>query len=475
MYDEKLREEHSSSQRDTGYGENQQPNKAPRRNSRGRYPPTSESEDDDSWKERMRTAGRAHERPEKMKRAKDTRNSEESQAKRGKNEWSQRNWDDYPRPSEETGVKEDYEPARETRQREEKTKGHREAGDRECSQANGKEEREWLTELQPRLEALLQLRNMIETMEADVKDMELEDAEILQDERTLRSRTACHTSIWDQIRENEEIEQARKHAERFQARTSARIKLGWAENELKPLEDDYKTFLSLQSRQRKEQADRLEATLRAATDYYAQQEAYEKWARKKETPEKVAREKEERRREAEANQREVRREHDERESARNEARRAEHRETQKDEAIRRQHVLEKINKQKQGTMRQESRSSQLNGPKRNESGPEPGHVRTSESDFASSPERTRQGDHLGLATTSPGSERAAPLRHTNQARRVGGILRNSTLPTRSKQIVTSVERYMRIQFPLPALAACYLAPGVGLFHRLQAGVELPRD
>lgn len=360
------------------YGEYQQPNKAPRRNSSGRYPLTSESEDDDNRKERTRTAGEGHERAEKMKRAKETREREDSQTKHGKKEWGQRNWNECP-SSEESGDEEDYEWAREPRKREDETKGHREAGDRVYSQAKEKEEREWLTELQPRLGKLLRLQNKIETMEANIKDMQREDAEILENERRLRNRSAYRTSTWDQTTDNEETEQERKGAERLQARTSERIELGWAEKKLNQCKDDYKMFLSLQSRQRREMAERVEATLRAETDYYAQQEACQEWEIKNK----------ERRREAEARQREVEREHDERESARKETRRAELRDTQKDEAIRRQHVLEKINKQKQETLRQESRSPHFSRPKRNERGPQPSHVETSDSVFAAVPERTR--------------------------------------------------------------------------------------
>ncbi len=128
-----------------------------------------------------------------------------------------------------------------------------------------------------------------ETMEAKIEDIDQQDARILESEQRRKSRTAYRTSIWDQITENEEIEQARR-AERLQARTSGTIKLSWTEKELKELEDDFKIFFSLQSRQRREQADCLEAALRATTEHTARQEAKQKRTREIEISDRLARE-----------------------------------------------------------------------------------------------------------------------------------------------------------------------------------------
>lgn len=241
----------------------------------------------------MGTAREAHERAKRMKSKKEAREKAETQAKQGKTERDRRNWYEDTWLFEVSEDEEDNEWAREAREQGERTKRHREACDRAYTQAKVKEEKEWLTELQARLITLLRLREKIETMKADVEDMEHEDADILESERRIRNRHAYRTSIRDQITENEEREPARKRAERLQARTSVTIKLSWAEKELKQCRNEYKTFLSLQSRQRREQADRVEATLRATSERPAQQEAKQKQAREKEISERLAREKEE--------------------------------------------------------------------------------------------------------------------------------------------------------------------------------------
>lgn len=276
-------------------------------------------------------------------------------------------------------------------ERAERTKSEEEARERADSQAKQKEEQEWFTELQARLESLLRRRKKIKTMKANIEDMDQEDAEIMESEQRLRGRTAYRTSIWDQITENEEIERAKRRAERLQARTSATIKLGWAEKELKQSEIDYKMFLSLQSRQRREKADTVEAALRATTEHISHQEAKQKRAREKDISDRLAREKEDRGREAEARQRKFDEEYEEGELARDAARKAEVRERQKDEAAKRQRLLEKIEKQKREAERQESRSPYFSGPEPNESGPNPGHAHTSERAFAADTERTRSG------------------------------------------------------------------------------------
>lgn len=338
LYDKKIREEHHSSVRNTKYGEDPQSRQTPRRNSRGRDPSSSESDDDDEWEESARTAeeGQGHERAERTKREKEARERADRQAKQ-------------------------------------------------------KEEQEWFSELQARLESLLRRRKKIKTMKANIEDMDQEDAEILDSEQRLKGRTAYRTSIWDQVTENEEMERAKRRTERLQARSSATIKLGWEERELKQSEIDYKMFLSLQSRQRREDADRVEAALRATAEQNSQQEAKQKRAREKDVSDRLAREKEDRRREAEARHRGVDEEHEGRESAREEARKAELRERQKDEAARRQRILEKIEKQRQETMRQGSQSPYPTGPEPTDSGPNPGHVHTSEGSFAADAQRTRSG------------------------------------------------------------------------------------
>ena len=337
----------------------------------------------------MRTAGEAHERAEKMKSAKEARDRADSRAKKGKKESDQRNWYESRPPSKESGEEDDDEGLREAHEHRERTKRHREACDRVYTQAKDTEEREWLAELQARFKIVLRLRKKIEAMEANIENMEHEDANILERERRFRIRTAYRTSIWDQIIENEEMEQARRRAERLQARTSETIKLSWAEKELKQCENEHRKISSLQSQQRREQADIVEVTLTATSEHIVQQEAEQKRARQNEISERLAREKEERCRDADARQRQVEREHEERESARKETRKADFRETQKDEAVRRQHILEKIDKQKQETLRKESRSPYLRGPKRSENGPKAGHVYTPESVFTAYTERMR--------------------------------------------------------------------------------------
>lgn len=185
------------------------------------------------------------------------------------------------------------------------------------------------------------------------------------------------------------MEQARRRAERLQARTSETIKLSWAEKELKQCENEHRRILSLQSQQRREQAGRVETKSTATSEHIAQQEAEQKRAKENEISEKLAREKEERCRDAEARQRQLEREHKERELVRKETRKADLRETQKDEAVRRQRILEKIDKQKQETRRKESRSPYFRGLKLSGIGPKASYVNTSESVFTANTERTR--------------------------------------------------------------------------------------
>ena len=389
MYDKKLREENDATPWNTGPGKTHQTNEPSGRDTAGRYSPESRSEDDDEWKERVRTKEEEHERTTRINSKKQARERAESQAEQDKNERDRRNRYEYPPPSEDSGDEGDDERARKACEHRERTKRQREAGDRAYTQAKENEEREWLNNLKARLESLVRLRKKIETMEAKIEDMDLEDAAILKSEQRLKSRRAYRTSIWDQITENEEIEQARKRAGRLQARTSETIKVSWAEQELKQHENDYKTFLSLQGRQRRDEAGKAEAALRATTERTAQQETEEKRARKKDISERLAREKEETRREAEVRRRQVEREYKERELAREEARKADLRETQKEEAVRRQRVLEKIDGHKQETLRQESRFAYFSAPKPDEGGPGPSHFYTSESIFIGSTERTR--------------------------------------------------------------------------------------
>ena len=327
----------------------------------------------------MRTASQAHEQNERT----DARERANSQAKQSKKEPDRHNRYEYPRPYRESGDDDD-DWAGDGREQSEGRSRQRDAGDRAYTQAKEKEEREWSTEVQARLEPLLQSWIKIEMMKANIANMDQEDAEILESERRLKSRNAYRTSIWDQITEKAETEQATKRAERLQARAAAKIKLGWAEKDLEQRENDYKTFLSLQSRQRREQADKVEAALRATTKHTAQQEAKRKRAREKGIPERLAREKEEKSKEAEGKRREAEKQHEQRELAREEAKKAKLRETQKDEATKRQLLLEKIEKQKRETMSQQSRSPSSNGPKPNGNGPESSHIRRGESVFAAS-------------------------------------------------------------------------------------------
>ena len=356
----------------------------------------------------MRTAGEAHERAEKMKSAKEARDRADRRAKKGKEEWDRRNWYEYRPPSKKAGDEEDDEGSREAHEHRERTRRHREACDRAYTQAKDTEERGWLTELQARFKNLLRLRKKIEAMKANIENMEHEDTDILESERRFRNRTSYRTSIWDQIIENEEMEQARRHAERLQARTSETIKLSWAEKELKQCENEHRRLLSLQSQQRREQAGRVAATLTATSEHITQQEAEQKRARENEMSGRLAREKEERCRDGEARPRQVEREHKERESVRKETRKADLGETQKDEAVRRQRVLEKIDKQKQETLRKESCSPYFRGPKLSEVGPKASHVYTSESVFTANTERTRSRRVPQSRTYQPWSRAGSP-------------------------------------------------------------------
>lgn len=384
MYDKKLREEHTSPQWNT-----QQPGKAPRRNSWDGYPPRSDSEDDDEWKEGIKTAWEAHERGKRKSSENDARERADSQTKQGKKEPDWRNWYGHPPLSEESDDEEDDKWARDAREQRDWTNRQDEAGDRAYTQAKEKEEREWSTEVQARLEIILQLRRKIETMKAKIADMRQEDAEILESEQRRKSRNANRTLIWDHITEKEEIEQAEERAERLQARTATMIKMSWAEKDLEQRESGYRTFLSMQGRQRREQAEKVEAALKANTEYTAQQEAKPKRARDMGIPERLAREKEERRKEAEARHREGEEEYEERGFEREEAKMAKSRQMQKDEAARRQRLLEKIEKQKQETMRQETHSPYSSGSKPNDNGPKPSHPYAPGSVFAANGEDTR--------------------------------------------------------------------------------------
>lgn len=337
----------------------------------------------------MRTAEEAHGRERRTDGENRARERADSQAKQGKRGSDRRSWYEQPPPYEESADEEDDEWARDAREQHGRTNRQREADDRAYAQAKEKEEREWSTEVQSRLETLLQLRKEVERMKANIEHMHQKDAEILEREQTRRSRRAYHTLKWDDITEIEENEQARDRAERLQARTAAMIRLTWAEKDLEQREKDYETFLSLQSRQRREQADRVEAALEAKSEHAAQQEAKGNRARAEGISERLAREKEERRKETEARRKAVNKEHEDRETEREEARIAKSRETQKDEATRRQHLLEKIHKQKQETMHQESRSPYPSGPKPNDNGSQPTHNHTPDSVFASHTEETR--------------------------------------------------------------------------------------
>ncbi len=422
MYDRRLRDENDSPSWKTGFGNNQQTDKASGRDARDRYSPESESEEDDEWKESMRREEGERERTKGVKNKKEARERADSQVEQDKKKRDRRDRYESPRPSEDSGDKGDDERARKAREHKERTKRQRTAGDRAYTQAKEREEREWLLKLHTRLERLVQLQKKIETMEANIEDIDQQDAEILESEQRRKSRTAYRTSIWDQITENEEIEQARKRAERLQARASETIKLSWTEKELKQLEDDYKTFLSPQSRQRREQADCLEAALRATTERTARQEAKQKRTREREISDRLAREKEDRRREAEVRRRQAEREHEERQLAREEARMADLRETQKDEAVRRQRVLEKIDKREQETLRRESRPAYF---KSKEGGLEASHSErfsTPSTEKAKSTEVPRTRNH------QPRFRTRNPTPTCNPARRIGCTARNHPPP-----------------------------------------------
>lgn len=356
----------------------------PRQNSRERYPPTSDSEDDDEWEERMRTAGEAHGRERRTERESKAGERAYSQATQGRRGSDRRNSYEQPPSYEDSKDEEDDEWVRDSREQWGRTNRQREAGDRAYTRATEKEQREWLREVQARLEVFLQLRKKIERMKANIEDMHQKDAEILESEQRRRSRRAYRTLRWDHITEKEETEQARNRVERLQARTAAMIKLTWAEKNLEQSENDYETFLSLQSRQRREQADRMEAALKADTEHTAQQEAKANRAREEGMSERLARDAQYRRKETEGRRREVDEEPEERETQREEARKAKSRETQKDEAARRQRLLEKIEKQKQ-----ETRSPYPSDPNLNDNRPKPSHVHTPESVFAAKTEETR--------------------------------------------------------------------------------------
>ncbi|KAL9136253.1 MAG: hypothetical protein Q9175_002533 [Cornicularia normoerica] len=77
---------------------------------------------------------------------------------------------------------------------------------------------------------------------SQIEDMEHEEAGILESERRLRNRNAYRTSIWDQIIEKQEKEEARERAERLQARACAMTKSSWAKKDLKQCGNEYRMF-----------------------------------------------------------------------------------------------------------------------------------------------------------------------------------------------------------------------------------------
>lgn len=190
-----------------------------------------------------------------------------------------------------------------------------------------------------------------------LKDMEQEDLQIREDEDRAKSRASYCTSIWVQSMENAEKANAQKRQERLQQRTNRSIKMSWTKDKLKRSQNEYERLLGLQSQERKMQAARTEAKLEAAMEREAQEAARMRKAKEKEEAETLAREREARRREAEARQREVEQEREKLQAAREKARISELKVKAREEAARRQCLLERISEQKTESLTKASYST----------------------------------------------------------------------------------------------------------------------
>ena len=323
MYDKSLRTRNGVSPPSTGYGSTRDANEAPGWNTRGSHSPISESEDDDEWE------------------VPPFEYDDESKVPLSESE------DD---------------------------------GEREITSSDDSEDEtddEWLIKMKAKYQTLLRLRKEIETMEANIEERDQEEAAIRESEQRLKDRTPHRTSVTDQATEDQEKKEESRRVERIQARSATTVKLGRARQELKKSEDNYKESRCIQSRQRREQADRAEAALKATAEHAAQQEAEQKTAREEYVSPRLARENEERRREAEVRRRETER--------------REERESKKDESIRRQRLFEKIDKKRHDTVPPESRSPYFSDLKQNDTGPTSSHL----------PHAKSRRDQLPFRTGSP--------------------------------------------------------------------------
>lgn len=182
---------------------------------------------------------------------------------------------------------------------------------------------EWLARIRVKIEKILRLRHKIQTIEANIKDIQEKDRQVRKEEEEARSRAKFRTSIWAQSIEALEKENEQKRWERLQQRMSQGIRLSWLESELGDLEGEHEKLLDQQSRQWRQRARELEAELRATMDAIIQREARRKKEEEEKAAENLAEEQQARRWDHEDKQKEVERLRHERTARWAESRRAE--------------------------------------------------------------------------------------------------------------------------------------------------------
>ena len=134
-------------------------------------------------------------------------------------------------------------------------------------------EQEWILGIEATIKLMLTMRSSVQTLEAEVWQMEQRDLDILDEELRAECRAKNSTTIWERSPEGLEKEHARKRKDRLMQLMGKKLELEQARKPLNKTEADYEVQLGQESGERQKATRRVEVKLRREMDGSARHKA----------------------------------------------------------------------------------------------------------------------------------------------------------------------------------------------------------
>ena len=113
---------------------------------------------------------------------------------------------------------------------------------------------------------MLTIRSSVQTLEAEVWQIEQRDLDVLDEEVRAECRAKNSTTIWERSPEGLEKEHARKRKGRLMQLMGKKLELEQARKHLNKTKADYEVQLGQESREHRKAARRVEVELRREVD-----------------------------------------------------------------------------------------------------------------------------------------------------------------------------------------------------------------